>query len=431
MCYKENSSRKRLQFSLPMVFSFFKKQPPEKKMVARPAASPRSTDDKGGTPGVLPENKPRVSPAAPVGLARADVPFATPVARTDTQPLDLSEFLFSETAPDFQVEAEVDPIDAEAEEAAMLYANGQDDAVRLLLENSTRVYRSGAGERLWLMLFDLFRLTGQKAAFEALGIDYAESFEKSPPGWREAVGGAQVQAKVPGTVFFKGDLTGDNDAGFEAVRQAVERSPLLRLDLSRVRTLDAAGCERLLALLQQARRGRREIELLGRDYISALLDNRVVPGRPEDRACWLLKLEFCQLRGQLDAFEDVAINYAVTFEISPPSWEARRVTEPRPEPLVAAVADALAPEAYVIKGDVKASRFGDLLAYAAANDPVLIDCSAVTRMDFLSAGALLNLLTTVKRQGRQVIFRHPNYLLAELFRVVGLKAVAEVILARN
>ncbi len=64
-------------------------------------------------------------------------------------------------------------------------------------------------------------------------------------------------------------------------------------------------------------------------------------------------------------------------------------------------------------------------------DPVLIDCSAVTRMDFLSAGALLNLLTTVKRQGRQVIFRHPNYLLAELFRVVGLKAVADVVLARR
>jgi hypothetical protein len=38
-------------------------------------------------------------------------------------------------------------------------------------------------------------------------------------------------------------------------------------------------------------------------------------------------------------------------------------------------ADQLMTEAYVIKGDVKASRFGDLLAYAAANDPVLIDCS--------------------------------------------------------
>ena len=68
----------------------------------------------------------------------------------------------------------------------MLYANGQDRAVRSLLEKSTRAYRSGAGERLWLMLFDFFRLTAQKAAFEALEIEYAQAFEKSPPGWREA-----------------------------------------------------------------------------------------------------------------------------------------------------------------------------------------------------------------------------------------------------
>ena len=156
-----------------------------------------------------------------------------------------------------------------------------------------------------------------------------------------------------------------------------------------------------------------------------------MPGRAESQACWLLKLEICQLRGELEVFEDLAVNYAVTFEISPPSWEPKRVMEAESPPLVLAAADQLLTEAYVIKGDVKGARFPDLLAYAAVNDPVLIDCSAVTRMDFLSAGALLNILTTVKRTGRQIIFRHPHYLLAELFRVVGLKSVAEIVLARN
>jgi anti-anti-sigma regulatory factor len=414
-----------------MVFSFFKKPPPEKKMVARPAAVPRPNEERGVSPGAPRDDKQKPSNATPVGLARADVPFATPVTTTDAPPLELSEFVFSETATNFQIEAEVDPIDAEAEEAAMLYANGQDVVVRSLLENATRTYRSGPGERLWLMLFDLFRLTGQKAAFESLGIEYAQCFEKSPPGWRGDAAAPPVQARAMGTVLFKGELSGDNDAGFEAVRQALAKTAYLRLDLSKVRKLDAAGCERLLELLKQAQRGKREIELQGRDYIAALLDSRVVPGSPEDRPCWLLKLEFCQLRGQLEAFEEVAINYAVTFEISPPSWDPKRVQMAEPAPLMLAVDDQLVTEAYVIKGDVKGSRFGDLLAYAAANDPVLIDCSAATRMDFLSAGALLNVLTTVRRTGRQIIFRHPNYLLAELFRVVGLKAVADVVLARS
>ena len=41
------------------------------------------------------------------------------------------------------------------------------------------------------------------------------------------------------------------------------------------------------------------------------------------------------------------------------------------------------------------------------------------------------MLTTVRRTGRQIVFLHTNYLLAELFRVVGLKSVADVVLARN
>ncbi|EXI89868.1 MAG: putative NTP binding protein (contains STAS domain) [Candidatus Accumulibacter sp. BA-94] len=413
-----------------MVFSFFKKQP-EKKMGARPAATPRSGDERGsGVADGPPEDKLRHAPAASVGLNRADLPFATPVANRDAQPLDLSEFVFSAMEPNFQPEVELDPIDAEAEEAAMLYANGQDAAVRSRLEHATRLHRSGAGERLWLMLFDLFRVGGQKAPFEALGIEYAQVFEKSPPGWQEAVRAAPVLSKA-GSVLFKGDLTGDNEAGFAAVRQALAINRHLRLDLGKVRRLDDAGCERLLAMLQQAHRSRHEIELINRDHVSGLLDRFVVPGQQSDRACWLLKLEFCQLYDQLEVFEELAIQYAVNFEISPPSWEPQRVAATAPCPLVLAADDDLMAEAYVIMGEVKSSRFGDLLAYAAAKDPVLIDCSRVTRMDFLSAGALLNVLTTIKGSGRQIVFRHPNHLVAELFRVVGLRAVAEVVLARN
>jgi anti-anti-sigma regulatory factor len=414
-----------------MVFSFFKKQPPEKKMPARPAAVPPSAHDRGTASGAASSTEKPKPAAAPVGLARSDVPFATPATTSEGPPLDLSEFVFSEIAAEFQVEGEVDPLDAEAEEAAMFYANGQDAAARSLLEKSTRERRSGPAERLWLMLFDLLRLSGQKAAFDALGIEYAQAFEKSPPVWRDAAVSAQVPGKVVGTALFKGDLLGNNDAGFEAVRLALKKNPHLRLDLSKLRKLDAAGCERLLALLQQARRGRAEIDLLGRDGLGALLDSQIATGRPEDRPCWLLKLELCQLRGQLEVFEEMAINYAVTFEISPPSWELDRVADGEPAPLELAVADQLLTEAYIIKGEIKGARFGDLQVYAAANDPVLIDCSTVTRMDFLSAGALLNVLTSVKRSGRQVIVRHPNHLLAELFRVVGLRGVAEIELARN
>jgi anti-anti-sigma regulatory factor len=62
---------------------------------------------------------------------------------------------------------------------------------------------------------------------------------------------------------------------------------------------------------------------------------------------------------------------------------------------------------------------------------VIIDCATVTRVDFISAGALLNVLSTVRRTGKQIVFRHPNHLVAELLGVVGLKAVAEIVFAKH
>jgi anti-anti-sigma regulatory factor len=421
-------------------------------MVARPAVVPRARTE--ASTEAAAETRPAGAdlplgePTAPGKVEKSVAAPAPEPAGHENSSIDLDdaiEFTLSVTSPDFQVEAAIDPVDAEAEDAAVLFANAQDDSVRAVLENAVRIHHSGAGERLWLMLFDFYTLTGQKAAFEALGIDYAHAFEKSPPGWRDR-SRTQPNARdavAAGRLLFKGDLTGDNTAAFDAIRHALEKNRKLSLDLSLVGRLDAAGCGRLLSQLQHARKSGRELALLGRETLAALLEKRVECGRAEDAECWLLLLELCQLRGEHQAFEDVAINYAVTFEVSPPSWEAHRVAAP--EPALAAAggsagqkggngangANEIAADAYVLRGDVKASRFGDLPAYAGVHDPLLIDCSGLTRIDFISAGALLNVLSSLRRGGKQIVFRHPNHLVAELFRVVGLKTVASIVFAKN
>lgn len=405
-----------------MVFSFFKK--PEK-MVARPAVVPRQ---KEGREAVLPETE-----KAPA-LAPAPAVQSPDLAKDEDSSLDYIDFVFSESSPDFHVEQDVSPVDSDAEEAAVLYANGQDAAVRSLLENAVKIHRSGAAERLWMMLFDLNKITGQKESFEALEIEYARAFEKSPPSWLDK-SRASTKSKdvVAGNLLFRGELTGDNTPAFDAVRQALDKNPRLRLDLSKISQLDAAGCGCLLTLLQQARKARRELELLGRDALGSLVEKRVEVGRAEDGECWLLLLELLQLQGQHDAFEEAAINYAVTFEVSPPSWEPKRVAAPEPvlQLLIDDVGDDVSADAHVLRGEIKASRFPDLPAYAEVHDPVLLDCTALRRMDFISAGALLNVLTTVRRAGKQIVVHHPNHLVAELFGVVGLNAVATIVFAKS
>lgn len=390
-----------------MVFSFFKKQP--EKMVTRPAAVPRPPEKPSG-------NEPAAAPLTAEAAA-----------------LELSDFVFSESAPDFQVEVDMDPVDANAEEAAVLFSNGQDNAVRVVLENAIHIHHFGPGERLWLMLFDLFRINGQKPDFDALGIEFARAFEKSPPAWGEKTVVMPKAKVVAGNLSFKGDLTGDNAPAFDAIRQSLMQHRKLRLDLAKVASVDASGCGQLLALLQHARKNKQEIEVLGRDALGALLQTQVEAGKAEHPECWLLLLEVCQLQGRQDAFEDVAINYAITFEVSPPSWESSRVAAPEPESAMsveAGASPALA-DVYVLRGEVKSSRFADLPEYAEAQESVVIDCSALVRMDFISAGALLNVLTPIRRAGKPIIFRHPNHLVAELFKVLGLNAVAMIVFAKN
>ncbi|WP_153111312.1 STAS domain-containing protein [Propionivibrio limicola] len=371
-------------------------------------------------------------------------------------PLDLSDFVFSESAPEFQIEAEIDPVDAQAEEAAVLFSNAQDEAARMVLEAAVRDPSSGMGERLWLMLFDLHRLSGDRAAFDALGIGYASAFEQSPPVWREAsvppekaAVGKRKAGVSSSSVFFSDPLCGDNDAAFAAIEKSLEKNPKLRLDLGKITHFDDAGCARLMALRQKARKSRGEIVLLGLDALREQIAAGIEVGRAEGKACWLLLLDIHQLQGRQDVFEDLAINYAVTFEESPPSWEPERVmaseaastpgaagttvdAEATSDPTPVAVAnDEGSTNGFALRGDIKGAKFTELAAYGQQADSILVDCSALTRMDFVSAATLLNVLTPFCSSGKRIVFKQPNYLVAELFGVLGLDAVATIVFGKN
>ncbi len=417
-----------------MVFSFFKKPPPEK-MVARPAAAPprakasETQKPEPQAPGAVAPPPVEDKAEAPKDLVPLD--FTSSKALSPVSPSEFSDL--SETPGEIHVEGDMDPIEADIEQAAVLYANAQDEATRALLENAIHAHHFGPGERLWLMLFDFYRLNNQHAPFDALSMEYAKAFEKSPPAWRnnESPKPAAKAAVPAGTVLFKGDLTGDNDAAFAALDAAIDKNPKLRVELTKVKAVDDLGAERMLGVLAAVRKKKSEIELIGRDALAALLEARIETGRREESGCWLLLLEFYQLMGKQEAFEDMAINYAVTFEMSPPSWEPKRVAAAEPKPVLALAESADEVESFAPKGDLKAERFAGLPAFAEKHDPLILDFSVVTRIDFVSAGTLVNMLTPVKRQGKRVIINHPNYLVAELLGVVGLEAVADIVLAKH
>ncbi|MGS0757938.1 hypothetical protein ACVBEH_26640, partial [Roseateles sp. GG27B] len=61
--------------------------------------------------------------------------------------------------------------------------------------------------------------------------------------------------------------------------------------------------------------------LAGDHFLQLLQDLAPVGMRDVNPALWMLRLEALRLVNRPDQFDEAAIDYCVTYEISPPSWE--------------------------------------------------------------------------------------------------------------
>src|SRR5206468_11007538 len=121
-------------------------------------------------------------------------------------------------------------------------------------------------------------------------------------------------------------LTGTLDAGAGAQLARVlasSASPVLRLEFSAIAQVTPEGCAVLLSALQTLRQAGCELVLAGADHLVALLRPMLAIGeRDASQAPWLLLLELLLLMNHEKDFEETAMDYCITFEVSPPSFEA-------------------------------------------------------------------------------------------------------------
>lgn len=427
-----------------MVFSLFRKKEQAQKMPERevmrpkPPVAPKS--DK-----VLPAEAEdgdiqSLEPLPDVEFSRGatSLPPELPVApasqektKEELAAFDMSAFEREYTESSvmaINVDHGAESIHSDVEQVAVLYANGHDQAVRPLLESLLGAYPGTDGLRLWLMLFDFLQLKGDRAAFEKLSVQFVEACEMSPPPWRAVMPNAPAPVTAVALCRLQGVLTGDDMSVLVPLTDALKAQRPLRVDCSGV-----LGCEdeiagRLAEVLMSARRQRAVMVFEGVDGLISRLRSRVAAGEAKNARSWLLLLELLQRHGTQEEFEQCAIDFAVTFERSPPSWEAL------PEPVLpASSVEELAPvdDAIYLSGDIKNSRFDEVAAALTLHDQLVIDFSGVTRLDFSSAGQLANRLAPLKDRGREVTIRSPNHLVAELMAVVGINKYARIIVPKS
>lgn len=444
-----------------MVFSFFKKQ--SQKMPERPAARPKAPVPAPTASAARPKAAPPAAKPAPAAATPpspppsppplADLEFSTgnlpppkAVEKSSPQvaevglpkPLALVEdpdALMAEFDRDFtdssvmaiDVAHDIDPLQADLEQAVVLFANGQDAAARGLLEVLIRAYPGIEGRRFWHLLFDLLQIAGDRPAFEKLGVEFAEVCETSPPAWRQEQP-AMVRDES-GTQLFtlQGVLTDDCVEPLAELEAVVSQKQPAVIGCGRLIGCDDEIAGRFAELLAGARRSGVALTLDQPEAFLRRLNDRLVAGDARHAPSWLLLLELLQRHGTQEAFEERAVDYAVTFERSPPSWDTR----PSSLPEINALPVARQDDAYYLSGDLKSCRFEELIPVIEGQASPVLDFSGVRRMDFFSAGQLVNRLAPYKAAGREIVVRSPNHLVAELMAVVGLNKQARIIVPKS
>lgn len=323
--------------------------------------------------------------------------------------------------------AEANPgLCAVLENAALLYANGQAAPARTVLAQGIVEDSDAKGSPLaWLALFDLLQRANDRAAFDQLSMQYVVAFERSAPVWEDRATESRPGARPPAGGYFAltGKLGSANAAQIDNMLAAAQKQAHVRLDLGSLTGADDAGARLLAQALVQLRRRHYGLVLQHPEKIRRALEGAVKQGRDAGEGYWMLLLELLQWQNDREEFEDRAVDFAVAFEVSPPSWEPPPSNEAAAKTAGVPAAAPERAEALAFSGVMTGPsdpQLAKLAEFREGRTVVPIDMSAVERIDFVCAGALLNAIIRTEGQRKTVQIAGASPIVRALLLLIGI-----------
>lgn len=359
--------------------------------------------------------------------------------------------------------------DPEMEEAAIRYANGDDVGAEAALQAALQIPDATPDLATgWAAaLLDLYRSTGQQANFERMAMTYAQRFGRSAPAWSGASQCMLASRPALPSVAQASPVSGApqhwvcpvelDDVVVAQLRDLVWSCMVTyTLDWGGLQRMSAPAAKSLAELLVRwcetplFLRFEGEASLL--HVLSALTPHvdRAVPNY-----LWQLRFDVLRLLRLQDKYELAALDFCVTFEISPPPWrepvcqlvhetQVFEVNLPEhdasPMPGVSlsnvlAVSPAPGPTRQLaLSGDVMGDVSDIVARWQLAGGEGgfwVVSCAQLTRVDFSAAGALLNWVANMTADGKRVEFREMPRLVAAFFNLIGINEHAHVTVRTN
>ena len=384
--------------------------------------------------------------------------------------------VYDSSVPLFAVSSTVEPDmvvhDAELEETAILFANGDNAGAEAgLLEILAPGALRAQHVYTWLTLFDLYRATGEHDKFENAAIDFIERFDRSPPQWfslpdimKTLVKPSDKATQGPAADWICPSVLGLQTVA--ALNAAMARTAMpWRLDWSNLKTIEASALQALSKVFGSWVSEPVQLRFLGEAQLQKVLLNATPSNQSAtDQRWWLLRMEMLRVIQRPDDFELTALDFCVTYEVSPPSWESARcqyksidaqgdimvsqtiIGEPSHEPMhsVHSALNSLDTDSWPGIQGSQANHFlavelsGQIQGDAAAAldtledrllgaDMMQIGCARLIRVDFSAAGTLLNWVSARHAENRSIQFCEVNRLVAAFFNVIGITEYANVV----
>ena len=420
---------------------------------ARPA--PAAAPARSGSPEVMP---PSVRPSAPApasgpqpnGLSLAPIHLEMPAAE------EFGKAFAAATSTEVAHDPDLD-------EAVIAFANADFEQCEQALASLTGPGGARAQHaETWLVVFDLYRATGQQQKFESLALDYAQQFGWSAPQWfslpklvAEAASASEerpASARADGHVGWVCPEYLDADAVAKLASLALQMPLPWVFDWALLQSIDAEASGRLSELFRSWILQDLDMRWLSGERLFAVLQEAAPTGvRDADPAFWQVRLDALRMTNRADQFDETAIDYCVTYEVSPPSWEPARCVvrisgsnQGTTQPPLSVVSDVstsfeesqVSDDPQVVqvsKVELSGQLVGDIAATLQKLDGELggakivnVSCAKLIRVDFIAAGDLLNWVLARRAENRSVSFVDAHRMVALFFGAMGINEHANV-----
>lgn len=345
--------------------------------------------------------------------------------------------------------------DPDMEEAAIRFANSDDAGAEAALQAAWQLpdAKPELAQGWAAALFGLYRSTGQSASFECLAMDYAQRFGRSAPAWSIVPQSAAANLSLglsPGEACQAVAAAGPHwvcpaafdDLAVVQLRDLVGSGAVTYcLDWGQLQRMSASAAKRLAELLARWCDAPLTLAFEGVAPLIDLLQAYTPSGdRSVPAFFWQLRFDALRLLRLQDDYELAALDYCVTFEVSPPPWRAPSGQRVNPhvgvalpeEGLPPALAPSLVPgqaRQLALSGEVVGDVGGivDRWQLAEGDDGFwVVSCAQLIRVDFSAAGGLLNWAAHMATEGKRVEFRDVPHLVAAFFNLIGINEHAQV-----